>query len=393
MRWLTSEPDLADELSRGAGRLSERVVKFRDEGSIRLAQVYPPSFVEMVLRAVRRSVLGGGSVSAVELAAAGPVADKADVIHDSEYEEYWDDVNGGFLDPRLTREARRLELDWVMKEKVYSCCRPEDAKDQRPIAMRWVDTNKGDLKSPVVRSRLCVKEQKKGRHRVQSLEPEQLYSAMPPLEALKLLVSMKTTMKVSTRGKPLLIAHFDISRAHFMPKAEREVFVVLPDEDPKKQEGYIGKLERTMYGTQDASNLWQKDYTQLVSANDYVAGKANPALLYSEVQCSRLLVHGDDFIQLGDEDAIEDLHRILASKYTVKLLAVVGSGPAVQEAVVLNRIVRYVPPSGGMASRMELEADQRHVEVLLADLGLDAPHSKGWTPPGSRGPRPRLSLG
>ena len=176
-----------------------------------------------------------------------------------------------------------------MKEKVYSYCRPDGAKDQRPIAMRWVDTNKGDLRSPVVRSRLCVKEQKKGRHRVQSLD-----SAMPPLEALKLLVSTKTTMKVSTRGKPLLIAHFDISRAHFMPKAEREVFVVLPDEDPKKQEGYIGKLERTMYGTQDASNLWQKDYTQLVSANDYVAGKANPALLHSEVQCSRLLVHGDN---------------------------------------------------------------------------------------------------
>ena len=233
----------------------------------------------------------------------------------------------------------------------------------------------------MVRSRLCVREQKKGRNRVQALEPQQLFSAMPPLEALKLLVSLKSTLKHSTCGKVLLIAHFDISRAHFMPKAEREVFVELPDEDPMKKEGYIGKLERTMHGTQDASHLWQKDYTQLMGANSYIAGKANPALLHSESQRSRVLVHGDDFIQLGDEDAIADLQRILSSKYTVKLLSVIGTGAAVQAAVIFNRIVRYLPPSGGQSSRMELEADQRHVDVLLADLGLNGPTVKGVDTP------------
>ena len=94
-------------------------------------------------------------------------------------------------------------------------------KGIKPIPLIWVDTNKGDKNTPFVRSRICVRECKKGRNAVESLEPEQLFSAMPPLEALKLLCSLKVSLKMSCRSKPLKLAHFDISSAHFMPKARR----------------------------------------------------------------------------------------------------------------------------------------------------------------------------
>ena len=61
----------------------------------------------------------------------------------------------------------------------------------KPIPLIWVDTNKGDKNSPFVRSSISVRECKKGRNAVESLEPEQLLSAMPLLEALKLLVFSK----------------------------------------------------------------------------------------------------------------------------------------------------------------------------------------------------------
>ena len=80
-----------------------------------------------------------------------------------------------------------------------------------------------------------MRECKKGRNAVESLEPEQLFSAMPPLEALKLLSSLKVSLKTSRKG-----SHFDISRAHFMPKARRELYVELLDEDPMKQKGFVG---------------------------------------------------------------------------------------------------------------------------------------------------------
>ena len=95
------------------------------------------------------------------------------------------------MDPRLVREARLLELDWIKKEKVYDYRTRAKAEKKgiKPIPLIWVDTNKGDKNTPFVRSRICVRECKKGRNAVESLEPEQLFSAMPPLEALKLLCS------------------------------------------------------------------------------------------------------------------------------------------------------------------------------------------------------------
>ena len=92
-----------------------------------------------------------------------------------------------------------------------------------------------------------MRECKKGRNAVESLEPEQLFSAMPPLEALKLLCSLKVSLKTSRRGKPLKLAHFDISRAHFMPKARREIYVEVPDEDPMKQKGFVGMVARRLH--------------------------------------------------------------------------------------------------------------------------------------------------
>ena len=134
---------------------------------------------------------------------------------------------------------------------------------------------------------------------MESRELEQLFSAMPPLEALKLLCSLKVSLKMSCRGKPLKLAHFDISRAHFMPKARHELYVELFDEDPMKQKGCVKLLLRSMYGTQDASNLWQEDYSGTLAQRGYVPGQSNPAVFLSHRGDGRMLVHGDDFVLLA----------------------------------------------------------------------------------------------
>ena len=134
------------------------------------------------------------------------------------------------MNPRLVREALLLERDWIKKETVHDYRSRVEAEKKgiKPIPLIWVDTNKGDKNAPIVRSRICVRECKKGRNAVESMELEQLFSAMPPLEALKLLCSLKVSLKTSRRGKPFKQAHFVISRAHFMPKARRELYVELP---------------------------------------------------------------------------------------------------------------------------------------------------------------------
>ena len=63
-----------------------------------------------------------------------------------------------------------------------------------------------------------------------------------------------------------------------------------------------------MYGTQDASNLWRKDYTELIATDEYMPGRTNPAIFYSPSQDGRLYVHGDDFALLADQAMIRAGH-------------------------------------------------------------------------------------
>ena len=81
-----------------------------------------------------------------------------------------------------------------------------------------------------------------------------------------------------------------------------------------------------------------------------------------------MLAHGDDFVILADDLAIDRMYKLLASKYTVKLVACIGDGPEVQEEVILNRIVRYVPVDETGMEVMELEGDQRHAELIVEQL-------------------------
>ena len=47
-----------------------------------------------------------------------------------------------------------------------------------------------------------------------ALPASPLFSAMPPLEAVKVLVSTMMSVSLSNKGKPLKLRHYDISKAH-----------------------------------------------------------------------------------------------------------------------------------------------------------------------------------
>ena len=76
-------------------------------------------------------------------------------------ESYVDDVNGGFLDPEMVREARVEELAGYLKMQVYCRVPVAEIGSHKVIKTRWVDTNKGDERSPEIRCRLVAKEVKK----------------------------------------------------------------------------------------------------------------------------------------------------------------------------------------------------------------------------------------
>ena len=95
--------------------------------------------------------------------------------------------------------------------------------------------------------------------------------------------------------------HYDISRAHFQGTAQRLIYIKLPAEDRQKYGGdNVGRLVKSMYGTQDASHIRQLDYVSLICGElrGFRRGKHSAALFHNPNQDVRMAVHGEDFVCL-----------------------------------------------------------------------------------------------
>ena len=129
----------------------------------------------------------------------------------------------------------------------------------KPLDQIWVDTDKSvDPTRKKIRSRLCAREYKtKKQGKIQrALPASQLFSAMPPLEAVKVVASIMMSVSLSNKGKPLKLRHHDISGAHFQGTAQRVIHIKLPAEDLQKYgEDKVGRLVKSVYGTQDVSHI------------------------------------------------------------------------------------------------------------------------------------------
>ena len=148
------------------------------------------------------------------------------------------------------------------------------------------------------------------------------------------------TLRTSKRNrKPLKLRLLDISRAHFYGHAQREIFVTLPEGD--QEEGMVGLLLKSMYGTRDAAHIWQQSYTDVLLAAGFKRSAAWPAIFFHERLEARLLVHGDDFVILGDDAAQEFVEKALRGKYDLRVDGSIGVGEAKQEFCVLNRLVHF----------------------------------------------------
>ena len=183
----------------------------------------------------------------------------------------WDDVNGGYLPEDLVLAARREEIDWGHSEGVCEIVPMQECRDagMKPLDLIWVDTDKSvDPACKKIRLRLCAREHNtKKQGNIQRAPPtSQLFSAMPPLEAVKVLVSIMVSVSLSNRGKPLKLRHCDISRAHFQRTAQRLILIKLPPAEDRQKYGEdkVGRLVKSMYGTQDASHIWQLDCVNLI---------------------------------------------------------------------------------------------------------------------------------
>ena len=207
---------------------------------------------------------------------------------------------------------------------------------------------------------------------------------MPPWEMVKALLSLMVTDGVSQFGEELELGIFDISRAHFIPEADRELYIEIPEEDRSAEDGdCIGRLKHMMYGMRTAANAWMRDWQKVLEFAGYAVGRANPALFYNKQRDSRGAVHGDDFYVLGGRTAVDHIASVLAAKYDMRESYRLGFGAHCKSAArVLNRVVSLHFQNGRKV--VQIEPDARHADLIIRTLGLDGDKTKTLSHPSAK---------
>lgn len=285
----------------------------------------------------------------------------------------WDDVRGGYLDPELVRQAREEEMRYVREAPVYRKVDRREAVAARApiIKVRWVDTNKGTEEAPEVRSRLVAMELKS---RTGDMNPFDVFSATPPIEAVRLVVSHAASYGRYGRGGERGFMVIDVRRAYFNARARRKVFTEIPGEDWESgDEDRCAELVHSLYGTRDAGRNWYEELREFLEGLGGTTGKASVSV-YRFVRDGRVVkvaVHGDDTVCAGDKRDCEWLKKEFEKRFEIKHQSL-GTGPGEKREVkVLNRLVRLVPEG------IEMEADPRHARALIEEMGVEAGKSVG----------------
>lgn len=323
--------------------------------------MYSPKLLLLIMTGFKRQLEDDGNE--LHSFAAGPHNDEAELpggTWDDE-EVYVDDAKGGVLDTRLVKAGRAEEMEWILKQKVFTKVPVEMAIAEQGhlYDLKWVDVQKGEK----VRSRLVVREIKARKRDHEKLDPSTVFAAMPPVEGLKALISHMQTEQANSKNEPLEMMILDISRAHFYGEARRRVFTTLPEgyEEP----GYCALLLKTMYGTEDAASVWQDTWGDHLREAGFRLGRASSAL-FSRGDL-RGLCHGDDFVIVASRADLLDFEAHLKNKFEARRTGHIGfAEDCDEETDVLKRTIRvdrerYV---------IKLEADRRHVEVLAKTFKL-----------------------
>ncbi len=328
----------------------------REMGTVLVGEIDQSSIEEELTRMSEEATMKNKPISAVQKA-----------------EPTWafDDVDGSSLDAEMVKIARQVEMKYIKTMGLYDVVDRDIAKlrtGKPPVAVRWIDTNKGDEANPAYRSRLVAKE-------IKVDDRPELFAATPPTESLRLLVSIAASMDSGKTKKKIMVN--DVSRAYFHAAAQREVDVEIPKEDDRRQNGKkCGRLNLSMYGTRDAAQNWQQRYSTHLKSVGFTQGRATPCVFKHQQKGIDTLIHGDDYVSIGPASGLHWLRVELEKRFALKTHIIGPESGDDKEAKVLNRIIRYTPTA------IEFEGDQRHAEIIARELNVDG--ARSVSTPGSR---------
>ena len=188
---------------------------------------------------------------------------------------------------------------------------------------------------------------------------------MPPLEALKLLISKTVSRPRTSKHVPHKLLIMDISKAYLHAAViDPDLYAELLSE--MGLSGMCGHLKKALYGTREAARCWEMEYTRTLCELDFIRGKSSPRTFRHHTWDCCIFIHGDDFVVSGVEEHLKQVQKAICDVYLTKVRGVIGPESHDTKAMtILNRIVEW------RTDPIVMEADPRHVELVLRELGME----------------------
>ena len=139
-----------------------------------------------------------------------------------------------------------------------------------------------------------------------------LFAAMPPLEAKKVLLSIAAShpwvMRNGRLQRPKLM-FIDVKKAHLnrVVGPEEYAYVKMPCDPP----GHCRRLQRWLYGMRHAASAWEKDFSNKLAECGLMVGESSPVVFSSFGGDVRCVVHRDDFTFLAFEDQLRRVEETM----------------------------------------------------------------------------------
>ena len=172
----------------------------------------------------------------------------------------------------------------------------------------------------------------------------QTFAATPPLEAIRMLISLMMSGQVGVLAHLMrVIGFYDISRAHWHAPVRRRIYVIPPKEDTRIRTG-IARLLKSMYGTRDAAQCFDAFAEQTMKVLGFQIGVYSPCIYWNKERNAVCVRHGDDFILLADRATQAWFLKAMNEHMLTKHLGTLGPRKDladVQEIRCLNRIIRW----------------------------------------------------
>ena len=129
------------------------------------------------------------------------------------------------------------------------------------------------------------------------------------------------TKRVSWNNRSLKLSFTDVRKVHFYSEVLRVLYVELP----------LGASQRTRSGgcngpctARVTRRLHGNEYTRTLKTDGCESGVGDPVLFRRERMDASIVVHGDDFVTLSDDDALREVAHVMSSHHTLEDRAILG---------------------------------------------------------------------